>query len=45
MAVLQVESVLTVWATGAWPAAGEPLDLLADTVCHLLAPALRKELG
>lgn len=40
MAVLQVESVLTVWATGAWLAAGEPLELLTDAVCHLLAPAL-----
>jgi len=40
MAVLQIESVLTVWATGAWPDAEEPLDLLADAVCHLLAPAL-----
>ncbi|TDV57674.1 TetR/AcrR family transcriptional regulator [Actinophytocola oryzae] len=40
MAVLQVECVLTVWATGAWPDAGEPLELLADAVCHLLAPAL-----
>jgi AcrR family transcriptional regulator len=45
MAVLQVESVLTVWAIGAWPDIGEPLDLLADTMCHLLAPALGKELG
>lgn len=40
MAVLQIESVLTVWAVGAWPDAAEPLDLLTDTVCHLLAPAL-----
>lgn len=40
MAVLQVEAVLTVWATGAWPDVGEPLDLLADTLCHLLAPAM-----
>jgi AcrR family transcriptional regulator len=40
MAVLQVEAVLTVWATGVWPDVGEPLDLLADTMCHLLAPAM-----
>ena len=39
MAVLQIESVLTVWAVGVWPD-GEPIDLLADAVCHLLAPAL-----
>ncbi|MGB3438139.1 MAG: TetR family transcriptional regulator [Actinophytocola sp.] len=43
MAVLQVESVLTVWAVGAWPPAAEPLDLLADAVCHLFAPALDNE--
>jgi hypothetical protein len=40
MAVLQVEAVLTVAATGAWPDFGDPLDLLTDAVCHLLAPAL-----
>jgi AcrR family transcriptional regulator len=40
MAVLQIESVLTVWAVGVWPDDAEPLDLLADAVCHLLAPAL-----
>jgi AcrR family transcriptional regulator len=40
MVVLQVESVLTVWAVGAWPGDAEPLDLLADAVCHLLAPAM-----
>ncbi|GAB3430547.1 hypothetical protein GCM10027436_03760 [Actinophytocola sediminis] len=40
MAVLQVESVLTVSAVGAWPDVGQPLDLLADAVCHLLGPAL-----
>jgi len=45
MAVLQVESVLTVWAVGAWPPAAEPLGLLADAVCHLFAPALDNEGG
>lgn len=45
LAVLQVESALTVWATGACPAAGESLDLLADAVCHLLAPAFATTTG
>jgi AcrR family transcriptional regulator len=40
MAVLQIESVLTVWAVGVWPDGADPLDLLGDAVCHLLAPAL-----
>jgi AcrR family transcriptional regulator len=40
MAVLQVESVLTVWATGVWPVDGNPLHLLADALCHHLRPAL-----
>jgi AcrR family transcriptional regulator len=43
MAVLQVESFLTVWVTGAWtPETADPLDLLADAVCHLLEPALHE---
>ncbi|WP_345495106.1 TetR/AcrR family transcriptional regulator [Nocardia callitridis] len=42
MAVLQTESFLTVWISGGWAVETEdPLDLLADAVCHLLAPALR----
>lgn len=41
MAVLQVESYLTIWLAGGWPAAGaDPVGLLADAVCHLLAPAM-----
>lgn len=41
MMVLQVESFLTIWLTGGWqPETADPLDLLTDTVCHLLAPAL-----
>lgn len=41
MAVLQVESLLTVWLAGEWPLDTEdPVGLLADAVCHLLEPAL-----
>jgi AcrR family transcriptional regulator len=43
MAVLQVESFLTLWLSGGWPVeTADPLDLLTDAVCHLLAPALRR---
>lgn len=49
LSVLQIESFLLVWLTGGWSAGGDsadgdpldPLDLLTDAVCHLLAPALR----
>jgi AcrR family transcriptional regulator len=42
LAVLQVESFLTVWLAGGWPVdTADPLDLLADAVTHLLRPALR----
>jgi AcrR family transcriptional regulator len=42
MAVLQVESFLTMWLSGALPVrTRDPLLLLADAVCHLLGPALR----
>lgn len=42
MAILQVESFLTLWLAGEWPMeTADPLDLLTDAVCHLLAPAFR----
>ncbi|GAA3930947.1 hypothetical protein GCM10023085_10410 [Actinomadura viridis] len=41
MAVLQLESFLSVWLAGGWPVeTDDPLDLLADALCHLLMPAL-----
>lgn len=41
MAVLQLESFLSVWLAGGWPVETDsPLDLLADALCHLLAPTL-----
>jgi AcrR family transcriptional regulator len=41
MAVLQLESFLALWVAGGWELETEdPLDLLVDTVCHLLSPAL-----
>lgn len=41
MAVLQLESFLSVWITGGWPMeTGDPLDLLADAISYLLGPAL-----
>ncbi|MBO2458401.1 TetR/AcrR family transcriptional regulator [Actinomadura violacea] len=41
MAVLQVEAFLTMWLAGGWPVeAADPIGLLADAVCHLLAPAM-----
>lgn len=43
MAVLQTESFLSAWVVAGIPvAADDPLDLLADTVCHALGPALEK---
>jgi AcrR family transcriptional regulator len=42
MAVLQSESFLTTWIAADLPlATDDPLDLLADSLCHLLGPALR----
>jgi AcrR family transcriptional regulator len=41
MALLQVESFLSVWLAGGWPMeTADPLALLADSLCHLLGPAL-----
>ncbi|MCP2167786.1 TetR/AcrR family transcriptional regulator [Goodfellowiella coeruleoviolacea] len=41
MAVLQLESFLSVWTAGEWPMdTDDPLDLLVDAVAHLLGPAL-----
>lgn len=41
MALLQLESFLSVWIAGSWPIeTADPLDLLADALCHLLGPAL-----
>jgi AcrR family transcriptional regulator len=40
MAILQVESFLSLWLAGGWALdTVDPLDLLTDAVCHLLAPA------
>jgi AcrR family transcriptional regulator len=42
MAVLQSESFLTTWIAADLPlATDDPLDLLVDSLCHLLGPALR----
>jgi AcrR family transcriptional regulator len=41
MAVLQTESFLTAWiAAGLTLETADPLDLLADSLCHLLGPAM-----
>jgi AcrR family transcriptional regulator len=41
MALLQMESFLSVWLAGGWPVeTDDPLALLADALCHLLGPAL-----
>jgi hypothetical protein len=41
MALLQLESFLSVWTAGEWPLeTDDPLDLLTDALCHLLGPAL-----
>lgn len=46
MAVLQVESFLSIWIAGDWPlATDDPFDLLTDAICHLLGPALRERPG
>ncbi|WP_345429441.1 TetR/AcrR family transcriptional regulator [Actinoallomurus vinaceus] len=46
MAVLQTESFLAVWLAGEWPVAtDDPLELLVDALCHLLAPALGERSG
>jgi AcrR family transcriptional regulator len=38
MAVLQVESFLSMWLAGGWPLeTDDPLALLTDAVCHVLA--------
>lgn len=43
MAVLQVEAFLTAWIAAELPlTTPDPLDLLADALCHLLAPALKE---
>ena len=43
MVVLQSESFLTTWIAGDLPmATDDPLDLLVDSLCHLLGPALEK---
>jgi AcrR family transcriptional regulator len=40
--VLQLESFLSLWVARDWPVeTDDPLALLTDAVCHLLAPALR----
>jgi AcrR family transcriptional regulator len=42
MSVLQLESFLSLWIARGWPVkTDDPLDLLTDDLCHLLAPALR----
>jgi hypothetical protein len=41
MAILQLESFLSIWLAGDWPVdTADPLDPLADALCHLLGPAL-----
>ncbi|HWC79327.1 MAG TPA: helix-turn-helix domain-containing protein [Pseudonocardiaceae bacterium] len=41
LAILQIESFLSLWLAGAWPVdTDDPLDLLTDAICHLLEPAL-----
>lgn len=41
MAVLQVESFLSVCFGAGWELeTDDPLDLLADTICHILGPAI-----
>ncbi|MCD9879706.1 TetR/AcrR family transcriptional regulator [Streptomyces sp. NR30] len=44
MAVLQTESFFSIWIAAGWPLeTTDPLHLLADTLCHLLAPALQDD--
>jgi AcrR family transcriptional regulator len=46
MAVLQLESFLSVWLTNGWdPGSPDPLDLVADVVGHLLAPSAARGPG
>jgi AcrR family transcriptional regulator len=46
MAVLQVESFLSIWIAGDWPLeTDDPFDLLTDAICHLLGPALSDRPG
>ncbi|MET9383036.1 helix-turn-helix domain-containing protein [Streptomyces sp. NPDC002928] len=44
MAVLQTESFFSAWIAVGWPLdTADPLHLLADSLCHLLAPALEND--
>ena len=44
MAVLQTESFFSAWIAVEWPLeTADPLRLLADSLCHLLAPALEND--
>ncbi|WP_229712897.1 TetR/AcrR family transcriptional regulator [Streptomyces fuscichromogenes] len=44
MAVLQTESFFSAWIAVGWPlATADPLRLLADSLCHILAPAMRED--
>jgi len=44
MAVLQTESFFSAWIAVEWPLeTKDPLRLLADSLCHLLAPALEDD--
>lgn len=44
MAVLQTESFFSAWIAVGWPLeTADPLRLLADSLCHILAPAMRKD--
>jgi AcrR family transcriptional regulator len=44
MAVLQTESFFSAWIATDWPLdTADPLHLLADSLCHLLAPALEND--
>ncbi|WP_236583262.1 TetR/AcrR family transcriptional regulator [Streptomyces sp. MBT53] len=44
MAVLQTESFFSAWIAVEWPLeTADPLGLLADSLCHLLAPAVESD--
>jgi len=44
MAVLQTESFFSAWIAVEWPLeTADPLRLLADSLCHLLAPAVEND--
>ncbi|MBF6330325.1 TetR/AcrR family transcriptional regulator [Nocardia transvalensis] len=46
MTALLIESFFAAWIATGWPTdTGDPLELLTDTICHLLAPALAAEPG